>query len=550
MMYRRFIFISALFLSAPLFAVDFIDDFSTDFTSPPYSVNISNVADDAAVFSETDRGLSIALTNSAPDVDDRTSISFDTFGTLASFGYTFEFTSADFGGLNQGNARVLMLFPLYNTREDGSVNPSFSLEPGDVEATLDIRYSPDEIPNTVELCIQEFMGDDTFEPAIDGLPGCFDLETIPEFGTTYDVNVSFDDERNLIEVGVNDDVTTYPAPVDTFLPRSMSNTVAFQIRDGSVQGDVVLEEIRTNRFSDSDFTPALIESPYRTDDLSNDPSRTRDVSDGVLTLTAINSDVDSDNTTSLQYQDPSNFVGADITYSSNSDVALNEEGFNSVRLAGIMYRDTMPPDDDSLIGAVFGIAQLIVNSDGLLVGEYCLIRSSNEDFSETTDLADGMDDGRCPQFDLPIVADQSYAVSMQLDPDNNMVIYKIDDEVKEVIVNSDIFPTGFDTKRAESRISEGATGTVVGVFDNLRNFPPSDDETIGDAAEGDGTTGGNNSEGDAVADNDVTDTDELLDVATSSSSGGCSVSGSNTGHGFMLMLLVSLALLIRRRRNL
>ena len=150
-------------------------------------------------------------------------------------------------------------------------------------------------------------------------------------------------------------------------------------------------------------------------------------------------------------------------------------------------------------------------ADGL-VGEYCLLRGDADNFSEFTDLADGMDDNRCPTFDLAVEPDTFYNAKMALDRDAKTVSFTLGGETKVVNIETAIYDND-SPLRAQARIARGATGTIVGEFDNLRNDP-------------------------------TALTDEEIASMSSSSSGGGSVGGS-----LLALLVAAMAAQLRRRRK-
>lgn len=101
--------------------------------------------------------------------------------------------------------------------------------------------------------------------------------------------------------------------------------------------------------------------------------------------------------------------------------------------------------------------------------------------------------------------------------------------MKVFTIDSEVFKRD-GTLRAQSRMDEGATGTVVGYFDNLRNDPAAlTDEEIAASINGEDS-------------NEPTATS-----TTGSSAGKCSIAHGQKEYSLLLILLATFAVIARRK---
>ena len=166
-----------------------------------------------------------------------------------------------------------------------------------------------------------------------------------------------------------------------------------------------------------DFAAVETIDRYRSDDFddfSGDDTRSKEIVDERLKLSATVNNVEDEQVSFLRLARHSGYLEADMQYSSESDVQTSGTGFAAVRIAGIIYND-LSADGGDLNGSVWTSVMLIKNADSQLVGEYCIFRSNDENCSTSTDLADGLDDDRCPTFDLEVTEDTTYNASIALD---------------------------------------------------------------------------------------------------------------------------------------
>lgn len=362
----------------------------------------------------------------------------------------------------------------YNSITDGGPaidDASLDRRYGDVNVYVELYINADSNEDQFLYCFENRTADGGFETAVPGTPECDVLALVPQLDTAYSMSVGIDRVAGQMFVRVNEEEVRLDAPTQMFEVASPFYQARARVRDGANNGQFTINSISTN-LGTIDLSVAAEDFRYRTDSFDNfsdDDSRDKRIVNGQLFLSASNSDVDSDNDSFLRLANATDHLEAEMAYSSESSVTLND-GFSAVRLSGVFYNErTNAPDGDNT-GEVWSSVMLIRNSDGNLVGEYCVIRSDAPDWSVSTDLADQMDNDRCPTFDLEVAEDTFYKASISLDEQARTLTFSLGGEEKTYDILSDIFLRG-ETVRAQSRIARGATGTVVGLFDNLRNDP-------------------------------------------------------------------------------
>jgi len=452
------------------FAQSFIDDFSSDSVSQPnFRIFTDNLANPNTVATFNGSELEVSIEHNDP--------------TNLAERAVFEIQSPDRPDLitstgmftgdrpSTGTFRYEMEGNFFNRIQNGGPNPEN--REGDVEVDLVIGLAANPADDFANYCIKERDSADNSSPLNGVQENCSSFNTTVALNTPYTFTAGIDRNTNQIIAQLNDEriVVDYEG---MFFEPQRENTVytRFRVRDGADSGSFSYSSVIFNNGGEVDLNAIANPSPFKQDDFDfydDDPSRSKEIINNRLKLSATNSDPESDNTSQLRFRTNGTFIGGDITYSSESIENPTGEGFQSIRLSGLLYNDLSDDVNADLTGSVFAAVSLIENGSSELVGEYCLIRSNDASFNTSTDLADGMDDGRCPTFDILIEADTSYSASVDLDIESRTVTFTLGGEQKTVNITSDIFLRESDTLRAQARIAFGATGTIVGFVDNLTN---------------------------------------------------------------------------------
>ncbi len=499
----------------------FADDFSLDFVNINFRTEARNLVENVDPAKFANGQLQLTIVDIDPTDDERGEFNIQPSGVLQQLESSVTTSSTR---PESGRVGYSIQGRFYNSITDGGPaqdDESLDRRYGDVNIYVEVYLYADPSEDHFLYCFENRTADGGFEPAVEGMEDCSTLELVPELNTTYNMMVGIDEEAGQMFVRVNEEEIRIDAPTEMFDVAAPFYLARARVRDGANNAEFSVNSISTN-WGSIELAVASEEGRYRTgdfDDFSADTERDKRIVNEQLLLSVSNSDTNSDNDTFLRLANATEYLEAEMLYSSDSDVDLGE-GFAAVRISGVFYNEFSSDPEDSN-GEVWSSVMLIKNPDGALVGEYCAIRSDAADFSVTTDLADGEDNDRCPTFDLQVEEDTVYKASIDLDQEARALIFTLGNETKVLPINSAIFPRG-ETVRAQSRIARGATGTVIGLFDNVRNDPAA-----------------------------LTD-EELAASLTSGGGGGCSIADRSVFDPLLpaLVLFASTYLFYRRRKNL
>ena len=515
---------------ATVHAQGFADDFSTDAVNPDVRLFTNALANRDTAATADDTGLLVNVVHADPDGDERAQYEVNTDDEIDSLRATGTFL-----GERPSVGRLLYesraLF--YNSLSDGAAGDDIR-RPGSVEIEigLSLNASPEE--DIAEVCFTNRDSNGDTQPLEASRPKCefFQIAGL-DVDTPYTTEIGIDRSTRELYAELNGERITVSSPTPFFEEADRYAYTRFRTRDGVESANFRMSDLMLDGEAvDLSILPVL--GRYKTDDFddfSGDDDRSKEIVDGRLRLSASVADSEGDNVAFLRLAEPNDYIEADLVYSGESSVDTSAGGFAAVRLAGLLYNDVSSETDIGNLGSVFASVMLIENAGSGLVGEYCLIRSDADDFSESTDLADGMDDERCPTFDLAVSPDTVYRARLSLDQEAKTVTFGLGEEAVVYDITTDVFKRD-GTLRAQARMANGATGTVVGYVDNLRNDPAArtDEELLASMSGGDGTGAGSG--------------------GGSGGGGGCSIeSGRGDGMTWLLGLFAAVALLARRRRG-
>lgn len=473
--------------------LSFADDFSRNFVDLNFRTESLNLVDgiDPARF-ESDQ-LQLEIVDIDPTDDERGEFYIQPTGVLESL-ETRVLTGDERPEVGRMGYSIQGRF--YNSIVDGGPaqdDESLDYRFGDVNVYVELYLYADPAEDRFLYCFENRTADGGWESAIPGVEDCSVMQLVPELNSTYLMSVGVDKQAGQMFVRVNDEEIRLDAPTAMFEVASPYYQARARVRDGANNARFTVSSLSTNE-GPIDLSVAAEAARYRTDNFdnfSNDENRDKQIVNEQVRLSTTNTDINSDNDTFLRLANATDYLEAEIAYSSDSDV-VHGDGFSAVRIAGVFYNENTSEPDDSL-GEVWSSVMLIKNPDGVLVGEYCIIRSDVADFSVTTDLADMEENDRCPTFDLQVEEDTFYKASIDLDVESRTLTLSLGGEDQVYLINSGVFPRG-ETVRVQSRIARGATGTVVGLFDNLRNSPDAltneEIEALASGSRSDGSSGG------------------------------------------------------------
>jgi len=521
-------------------AQSFADDFSTNSVVRGYTVYTNALANEDTVATADGNGLLLTLEHNDPTGEERAAFEVASDNVKDAISAVVEFTGER---PTVGNLRLETFTRLYNKTADGGPVPDERTD--DVEADVNLRLGTAPEEDLAEACFRQRDADGN-SSNIDGIDNrCFLFQiTELEVNTPYTVTVGFDRETNELYGQLNDERIAIMSPHTIFEPARPQAYTRARVRDGAQSGEFRISDVMF------DGTPVDISNYNDTnnyrhdgfDDFTGDENRSKEIVDGRLRLSSSASNAEDNSDSFLRFAKPSTFIQADMVFSSESEIdttGADLEGetgaaFGAVRIAGIQYNELSADSDAGNLGSVWGAVMLIDHAATGLVAEYCVIRSDADDFSASTDLGDGMDDDQCPKFDLSVEKDVVYNASIDLDTEAKTLTFQLGGEEKIYNIETDILLRENDSLRAQAVMRRGATGTIVGYFDNLRNDPDAlTSEEMTATATGDDSAGDSDS------------------AESSSGGGGCSVVQGQKEYSMLWLLLGALGVIgfraVRRR---
>jgi len=494
-------------------AQSFADDFSSSTLYRDFNIYTNALANPDTVANTDDTGLRVNIIHSDPTGEERAAYELNTRRASSSVKSTGQFTG---DRPTVGTLRYESQGRFYNSIADGGLGEDSRAGDVEIELTLILGTSPEE--DFTQICFFDRDTEGNSQPLEATRDKCESFQiTELDVNTPYTLEVGIDRATQELYGVFNDERIAVTTPTPFYEANDQYAWARFRVRDGAESGSFLLSSLSFDGES-VDFAPIDTADRYKTDDFDDfrdDDNRSKEIIDGRLRMSATVASSDEDNVAFLRFAQPNDYIEADLIYSSESAVDTTAGGFAAVRIAGLLYNDTSAQLDVGELGSVFAAVMLINNADSGLVGEYCAIRSDAEDFSASTDLADGMDDNRCPTFELAVSPDTIYNASLSLDQDAKTITFQLGGEVIVYNITTDVYKrTG--TLRAQARMAAGATGTIVGYYDNLRNDPNAlTDEELAASMNGTGTS-------------------------TSSSGGGCTFGAGNKDYSMLMLLLAAI----------
>ncbi len=474
-------------------AQSFADDFSSDTVNADFGIYTNSLANPDNVATVDDAGLLVNIIHSDPTSDERAAYELNSRRAMNSVSSTGQFLGER---PTVGQLRYETQGRFYNSIADGGLGED--VRTGDVEIEISMHLGTVPEDDFAEVCFKDRDAEGNSQPLSESVNKCefFQLSGF-ELNTDYTIEVGINRETQELYGALNDERITMSSPTPFYTPNNQYAWARFRVRDGAQSGDFRLSQLSFDGEA-VNFDSINTQGRYKTDDFDDfrgEEDRSKEVIDGRLRMSTTVNSSDEENTTFLRFANSGDYIEADLVYSSESDVDTSAGGFAAVRIAGLLYNDTSAELDIGELGSVWGSVMLIDNAGTGLVGEYCAIRSDADDFSESTDLADGINDMRCPTFELEVQPDTVYNASLSLDQEAKTITYKLGDEVIVYNITTDVFKRE-GLLRAQARMSAGATGTVVGYFDNLRNDPDAlTDEEIAAGLNNGGSAGEESSGG-------------------------------------------------------
>jgi len=499
-------------------AQGFADDFSSNTVNSDFSIYSNWIANIETVASVDDSGVLLNIVHADPTNDERAVYEFTSQRVQSSVRSTGQFVGQR---PTVGNVRYESQGRFYNSIADGGLGEDDRTGDVEIELVLRLGTSPEE--DRAEVCFKDRDSEGNSQPLEETRNKCENFQmTNLDVNTPYTLEVGIDRSTQELFAELNDERITVSSPTAFYEPNNRYGWARFRVRDGAESAQFRLSSLI---FDGEEANLQFLDTQgrYKTDNFDNfsgDDNRSKEVINGRLRMSATVNSSEEDNDAFLRLANPNDYIEADLIYSSESSVDTSGGGFAAVRVGGLLYNDTSDALDVGNLGTVWASVMLIDNADSGLVGEYCVIRSDAADFSESTDLADGMDNDRCPTFELAVSADTIYNASLSLDSEAKTITFKLADEVIVYNITTDVYKRD-GLLRAQARMASGATGTVVGYFDNLRNSPTAlTDEELLASMNGDSGTDGSS-------------------ASSSGGGGGCSIVDGQREYSMILLMLAA-----------
>jgi hypothetical protein len=369
----------------------------------------------------------------------------------------------------------------YNRLNDGGFpeRGDGSRREGDVRA--DVKINVDNSGGEARICMDVRNADgnlETYNVFENGSADCQYFALEPALGETYDIEMSVDREARTITARINDEtiIVMIDESMD-FMPASTQpiiETTAEGAGDISVMnlygvgGDDFFDDYRINGappapifFDDIDERTLHGSGDLRPSVVNDELKMMVTSNDGATRQSRVNLRGESD------------YIEATMSLSSETSYEATSSDSNAmalVRLSGSQY-DVLQDGgmDDTDVGLAWGRIEIRLLPDQTTEAVYCLVRFDSEDFSQITSLLSGGNE--CEPFETSTALDTDYLTSISTNRANKTVSFRINDEtVVHNIQEENIFQEGFNRQynAVRTRI-EGATGTVVGYADNVRN---------------------------------------------------------------------------------
>ena len=527
-------------LAAP---VEFADDFSVD----SLRFTVDERQDDRSERSYDLLDDRITMTVSAISDDDQGDTFLDAWGRSDSLTARVSMDSVDLPVDRDARGSIRIGGQFWNDTADGG----FDGRTGDVFVQLRLQFRGDGSASA-GICIDRTNDPDDNDsegvPLFNNGDNCEDFEElVPQFGSDYTLSLSVDRAAGILTYSIDDDVRTVSLGQPVFVPASDRRSV--QVTQERAPGQAVgsVYAIGNDEYFQDFASDRPVIGPYRPFfDLENG-GRTLSVEDGRARF-EVESEDENNERLSLQVFGETEQIEATLELSSESTLITGTGDVGEQRLqmslGGTFYNDTAEDGFNGSEGHVFAVVDLFQAVDGELSIQYCIFRSSNEDFSDAVALLqqgedECMDSGVAAEFDTP------YPTSLTLDRDAGTLTFTAGESEFVHTIATPIFSVPEDRQFIRARARAWNGSTTIGYVDDYRtsadaplvSSTSTSDSVITDGAEGSAVTV-------------TSDNSDVTADSGGSSGGGCSISGrGGDGVTWALGLLAACAIGIRRKRK-
>jgi len=171
----------------------------------------------------------------------------------------------------------------------------------------------------------------------------------------------------------------------------------------------------------------------------------------------------------LSLQQPTDYLEAELTLSSDSDVSSSDFRVLS-SLEATMFNTVADGGVDGRLGEVRANIYLEAQGNGLRRVEVCLQQYDDADGDARTGLLDPDDPNtRCDNLPILIEFDKTYRTSLSLDRNASTFTFRVNEISRSIALETDLFIAA-DPRSVVSMASRN-DGIAVGTIDNIRSAP-------------------------------------------------------------------------------
>lgn len=296
------------------------------------------------------------------------------------------------------------------------------------------------------------------------LCGQFEGSNTLQLDTRYDASIQLDRTNNSValKIGSLEKQVSLPSG-EIFNP--IRNNQRFQVWQAGVPGTAVAYVYGIG--ADGFYQDFSVDSPIlnRYSEFSNTTNRTVTQSGDMLVLTARGVQGNGEGST-VTVNGDEGYLETQFTVLSDSTIGDNDGG-TSAFLQYFLYNDIQDGGVDGRLGDVRAQIFASKRTDGRSFIEYCLRRSEDADFNQRSGLLP--DSRNCDNFPVVFEYDKSYRASIELDKEQSLVSFRVDEHVVEVPVSTDIYTAS--APQARFGVDARNASYVIGQFDTVRTGP-------------------------------------------------------------------------------
>ncbi len=432
----------------------------------------------------------------------------------------------------EATVRIRAVF--HNDIQDfGTANP----REGDIPVSIRLRREGDgRFRADYSIGRRDENGDWQDYDIVDGDNyGQFDVTGLA-LDTIYELSISIDRELSALILTFEDQSIEIPLPTQGFQANQAEALVQVEYRGTSGRAIGRVHSIETDNYQQDFANGTGTLGPYAPVFNARRPGQEAVNEDGRMKLVSDRS-LFAQNSTSLFLAGGSSYTGAEVMLSSESTISAGSSA--RAGIAATLYNDLEAGGGNE--GRVYSEMHIEAEDNGMVYAEYCVIRSNDENFSDTTELVTGMPvtDGplNCSRFDQQVALDVDHAMSIDFDSTQGVIVFTLNGEQQEYAVTTAMYEI---TRPYNAIIVHASdTGRSVGYFNSFSLSPTpvplaGSDQIL--APDGEATGNGSNA-------------DDSTSSGSGGSSGGCSIGGASTSSAsFALLFVFALGGIWRRRR--